>query len=56
MWMNLWFMNGGELKAAMVSDSHRTCGEEIQKPENSVKCDDMEPCDNFQWSLSDMME
>ena len=52
LWMNLWLTNGGELKAATVSDSH--CGEE--KPENSVKCDDMEPCDNFQWSLSEWSE
>ena len=52
LWMNLWLTNGGELKAATVSDSH--CGGE--KPEDSVECDDMEPCDNFQWSISEWSE
>ena len=52
LWMNLWLTNGGELKAATVSDSH--CGEE--KPEDSVKCDDMEPCDYFQWITSEWSE
>ena len=52
LWMNLWLTNGGELKAATVSDSH--CGD--SKPEGSVECDDMEPCENFQWITSEWSE
>ena len=52
LWMNLWLTSGGELKAATVSDSHCSEG----KPEDSVECDDMEPCDNFQWSISEWSE
>ena len=51
LWMNLWLTNGGELREATVSDGH--CGEE--KPDDSVKCN-MEPCDNFQWIISEWNE